>query len=254
VSALDWMPLWALYASTAAVALLATWAGLRLGRRDREQEGHEPEAPLGTIVSALLGLLAFMLAFTFSSSAGRYDARRELVLEEANAIGTAYLRADLLPEPQRGEIRRLLREYVDLRVAPPDRDQLAAAIARSEEIHSLLWAQLAAVTAPQSVVMVSLNVQALNAVIDLHTSRVTVVFEHRIPGTVWLTLAGVTLLSILTVGYYAGLMGRKRVTVAVPFVLAFCGVLALIADLDRVDASAIAVSQRAMLELQGSMR
>ena len=83
------------------------------GNRPAQKSEREPEAPLGSFVGAMLGLLAFILAFTFGMTASRFDARRQLVLEESNAIGTTYLRAGLLPQTQGLEVRRLLREYAD---------------------------------------------------------------------------------------------------------------------------------------------
>ena len=110
------LPLGALYIITAAIVLLSAEAGWRLGNYRRQRPHHEKDAPVGAVVGATLGLLAFLLAFTFGMAASRYDTRRQLVLQEANAIGTTYLRADMLPEPQRSEIRNLLREYAALRV------------------------------------------------------------------------------------------------------------------------------------------
>ena len=112
----DGLPLAALYIITAVVVLVSAEVGWRLGNYRRQLPHHEKDAPVGAIVGATLGLLAFLLAFTFGMAASRYDTRRQLVLQEANAIGTTYLRADMLPEPQRSEIRNLLREYAALRV------------------------------------------------------------------------------------------------------------------------------------------
>ena len=113
----DRLPLWVLFIGTVAIILLSVEGGWRLGNTRRQRAEHEKDAPIDAIVGAMLGLLAFLLAFTFGMSASRFDARRQLVLQEANAIGTAYLRADMLPEPQRSEIRNQLREYATLRVA-----------------------------------------------------------------------------------------------------------------------------------------
>ena len=110
------IPIWGLFLVTAAVVLLSLEAGYRLGRYRSALDQHEKEASTGTMVGATLGLLAFLLAFTFNMASSRYDARRQAFLSEVTAIGTAYLRADLLPEPYRGESRDLLREYVDLRL------------------------------------------------------------------------------------------------------------------------------------------
>jgi hypothetical protein len=112
ISALDAIPLWGFFGLTMLLVLLFIEGGYRLGRYRLTRSEHEKEAPVGAMVAALLGLLAFILAFTFGLAAQRFDTRRQVLLDEANAIGTTYLRAAMLPE--RGdEIRALLREYVD---------------------------------------------------------------------------------------------------------------------------------------------
>jgi hypothetical protein len=101
-------PLWVFFVGAAVSALLALEIGYRLGRWRHRRAVDEKPNPVGAMVASILGLLAFMLAFTFSLAASRFDARRQIVIEEANAIGTTYLRARLLPEPERSEIARLL--------------------------------------------------------------------------------------------------------------------------------------------------
>src|ERR1041385_3638084 len=106
---IDVLPLWALFVVILLVVLLSVEFGYRLGKYRRSRREEEKEAPLGTMVGATLGLLAFILAFTFGLAAARFDSRRQVLLDEANAIGTTYLRAGIIPE--RGEqIRGLLQE------------------------------------------------------------------------------------------------------------------------------------------------
>src|SRR5262245_30926773 len=114
---LDVLPLWLVFAALLAVMLSAAEVGYRLGQMRHRQSGHEKEPTVGGIVAAELGLFAFLLAFTFGLAGARFEARRETLLDEANAIGTSYLRSKLLPEPQRTEVQKLLREYVDIRLA-----------------------------------------------------------------------------------------------------------------------------------------
>src|SRR5215469_16174147 len=112
---LDALPLWGLFIAILLVVLLSVECGYRLGRYRRNRHEQEKETPVGTMVGATLGLLAFILAFTFGLAAARFDTRRQVLLDEANAIGTSYLRAGILPE--RGEqIRGLLRDYVGARL------------------------------------------------------------------------------------------------------------------------------------------
>src|SRR5262245_27036868 len=105
---LDYVPLWLLLPLAAVFLALAMEGGYRLGKWRKSTTPDEREQPVGAIVASILALLALVLGFTFSLAAMRFDARREAVLAEANAIGTTYLRAGMLPEPERKEVARLL--------------------------------------------------------------------------------------------------------------------------------------------------
>ena len=131
---LDLIPLLLFLPLAIAIGMLAVESGYRLGRWRHALASGEKEAPVAAMVASILGLLAFMLAFTFSLAAARFDARRQAVLEEANAIGTTYLRARLLPEPQRSETRDLLRKYTELRAHHITKTEIAEVIPRSLEL------------------------------------------------------------------------------------------------------------------------
>ena len=135
------MPIPALLAVTVVLTLAAVEAGYWLGKWRLRRE-HEHDTTAGATVGITLGLLAFTLALTFSMAADRFDMRRELVLEEANAIGTTYLRAALLSTPANSEARALLRQYVDTRLkAATQPGKFAEGVKRSEELQGLLWRQ-----------------------------------------------------------------------------------------------------------------
>ncbi len=170
--------------ATVAVIHLAVEGGVRLGQYRRRRSEQEDRPPVGEMVAATLALLAFLLAFTFGLAASRFDVRRGLVIDEANAIGTTALRAGLLPEPHRSDVRRILREYVDVRVEAIQPGKLNRSIARSEELHARLWAHAVAVGEknPGSIV-VGLFIASLNEVIDLHAKRLALGVRNRIPGT-----------------------------------------------------------------------
>ena len=196
-----------------------------------------------------------MLAFTFSMAASRFEARRQVVLEEANAIGTTYLRARLLPEPQRGEVAKLLREYVDVRIRGIREGEIADAVARSEKLHEQLWSQAtAAAEKNPGSIMTGLFIQSLNDVIDLHAKRVMVGTRSRIPITIWGGLFALTVGGMASMGYQAGLSATRRSPAMLLLVLAFAGVLLLIADLDRGQEGFLRVSQAAMTDLQRTMQ
>lgn len=201
----------------------------------------------------MLALLAFILAFTFSIASSRYDARKQLVLEEANSIGTAILRTDFLAEAPRTESRKLLKEYVNTRVeAVQDLNKLPQALADSEVLHDRLWSQATKRSnQTKDSELVSLYIESLNEVIDLHSKRVTVGLRYRTPRSVWFLLYFVTILAMLAVGYEFGLSGEGSFLGALLLALMFSAVILMIVDLDRSAKSLlIKVSQEPLIELQ----
>jgi hypothetical protein len=213
----------------------------------------EPEAPLASMVAALLGLLAFILAFTFGMTASRFDARKELVLDESNALGTTYLRAGLLPEAQGSEIRRLLREYADLRLCA-DSSNINEVVRNSEAIHGRLWAQTKELTRQDMDSEVrSLFIASLNELIDVHQRRKTVGLQYRIPGSVWLIVYVLAALSMLTLGYQIGMSGMRRLRGAPVLAAAFSLVIVMIADIDRPGEGFMRVNQQPIADVQQTM-
>lgn len=250
---LDRFPAWALLPIVVALVLLCIEAGHRLGDR-RRRLSKSPEGPIGTVVGATLGLLAFVLAFTFGATSSRFDSRKELLLDEVNAIETTFLRAGLLLEPQRGAARALLQEYVDVR-ASVRMDALADQIARSEAIQGELWSQAAALAeADRSSEIDALFIAALNEMLDLHTKRVTVGIQYRLPTVIWAALFFVLVLAMAVVGYQFGLAGSRGFAVSCGLALTFSAVLLLIVELDRGGRGVFKASQQPMLELQQRMR
>src|SRR6478736_4677494 len=131
---LDALPIVLVFAAFAIVTMACYEAGFRIGRWWQERTPGEQEGPTGMLVASILALLAFLLAVTMGMASDRFDARRALVLAEANAIGTAYLRAGYLPEPASSQARELLRQYVPLRVTVTDTSHLQDQIEQSKAI------------------------------------------------------------------------------------------------------------------------
>ena len=250
---LDVLPLWGLFLTVVVLVLAAIEGGYRLGSYRHRQSNREMETPVGAMVGATLGLLAFMLAFTFGMAATRFDTRKQLVLDEANAIGTTYLRAAMLPE-RRAEIRALLRSYVDARLDAVRSGRVAEQIVQSEHLQSQLWSAATTIglQQPDSIV-VGLFVESLNEVIDLHAKRVTAGLRNRIPGTIWVALLTIAALSLAAMGYHAGLVGTTRSLAILVVAVSFSAVIALIADLDRPQEGTLTVSQQALIDVRQSM-
>jgi hypothetical protein len=180
--------------------------------------------------------------------------RKQVLLDEANAIGTAYLRAGMLPD-RRQEVRALLREYVDTRLQAVQTGKIADGIRRSEQLQDQLWAQAVSLGErnPASIV-VGLFVESLNEVIDIHAKRVTVAVRNRIPGAIWLALLSVAVIALAAMGYHVGIAGTARSIAQVAVALTFSVVIGLIADLDRPQEGTLTVSQQALVDLRQSMQ
>lgn len=252
---LDVVPLWGLFLLGTGIFILALEGGYRLGQWRHRLAADEKEAPVGAMVAAILGLLAFMLGFTFSLAATRFEARRQVVFEEANAIQTAYLRSSLLPEPEAKAAANGLREYIGLRIRSSDSEDAWRRVERSEELHRELWSQAKAAAAKDArSIPTGLFIQTLNEVIDLHSKRVLVGLRSRIPAVIWGVLYLLTVIGLTSVGYQSGLSATRRSPAMIVLVLAFAGVIALIADLDRGHQGLIRVSQQALIDAQSSMQ
>ncbi len=247
---LDDIPLWVLFLVTVFLVLVAIEIGYYIAVFRKRQSEKSPDAPISSVIGSTLGLLAFLLAFTFGMAASRFDTRRELLLDEVNAIETCYLRAALVPDPERLEIRRRLQEYVHLRAELVMQPQtLPQMVARSESLQNELWSQAILVAGKDSKSEIyALFVHSLNEVIDFHTKRL-VVSQYRIPAPIWKALYVVSMLSMAGVGYQFGWAGSRDIAVSLFLALAFSIVIALIADLDRVYEGTLQVNQQPMIEL-----
>jgi hypothetical protein len=180
----------------------------------------------------------------------RFEGRQAAFLGELNAIGTTYLRADFLPEPQRERSKQALKEYVDVRATAVERKLIAQGITLSEELHSRLWSTLTSL-APSDLnsISVTLYTQSLNELIDLHEQRIMAGMYQRIPKILWLVLFIISLLGMGEIGYQTALASSTRTPVSLGLVMAFALLLYLIADLDRPLEGSLRINQIAMREL-----
>jgi uncharacterized membrane protein len=253
----DDIPVTVIFLATIAIVASSLEAGYLLGYVSKGLE-KEKDSPVSGISGSILGLLAFMLAFTFGIVSDRFEARKGLVREEANAIGTAFLRTALLPEPDRTRSAELYRKYVDIRVAAVasrDMQQVAQAMKTSVEIQDELWSiAVARSREGTNAPITALYVDALNKVIDLHSLRIAVGLQSRVPGGVWLTLYSLIVLAMTALGYQTFIAGSRRTWASVLLALSFSLVITLIALIDRPEEGFVPVSQQPMIDLKASMR
>ncbi|MGF1470281.1 MAG: hypothetical protein ACFB50_00890 [Rubrobacteraceae bacterium] len=249
--AFDAIPLLVVYLITVIIGFLAIEAGFRMGKAWQRRFPEEQEEGVGAMVGAALAGVAFLLAFLIGIAVDRYDTRRGFVLEEANAIGTTYLRTDFLGQPYDRESKELLREYVDTRLLAIEPGQLSEAIARSEEIQQELWTRSDAVaTANPNSEIVALYVDSLNETIDANTKRVVAGVVARIPVSLWLGLYVVIILALMLVGLQSSYGERRNLIALTLLVLVFSAVVYLAIDLDRSQQGLLRVSQQPLVDLQ----
>jgi hypothetical protein len=248
------LPVAGVYVLVTLLILGSCEVGYHLGHHARSRQDKVASESLGPMVGGLLGMLAFVLAFTFSMAATQNDKRKQGVLDEANAIGTAYLRTELLPAEEGAVLRQQLSEYVNERLRAVDQSNLASALARSVELHAQMWAQVAAAARKDANTNTALMAEALNQVIDMHENRVSAALYNRIPGSVWIALFAICGLAMLTLGTQIGLSGKRRLVAVLPLSLAFAVLVTLVVDIDRPQSGLIKVGQSSMLDLQQSMQ
>ena len=220
---------------------LATWTGANLDDARREQIAASRDA-LGI-------LLSLLLAFTLAMALPRFDLRRQLVMEEANAIGTTALRTSMLPDADQVPVRALLLQYIHARRAysqsSPSEPAFASAIELTKKLQSALWQQAEQVARQNPTPISALFIVSLNETIDLSEKRLNAL-ENRIPVTVWFMLSLLAFLTSLTFGYGQ----RKRfwlVTIISPLMIAV--VMGLIADLDSPRSGFLRVDLRSLNRL-----
>ena len=236
-----------------AIILAASEIGWQLGSRGGSRAGGN----VSTLESAMLGLLALIIGFTFAMALSRFEARRVAVLNEANAIGTTALRARLLPEPYRTDILKLLKEYVQIRVDIVQSDhslaELRTIVDRSNVIQGALWQQAKAMVAKDnSMVPTGLFIQTLNEMIDDQEKRLAA-FRNRVPNVVLVGLFGIAAIAGGFAGYASGLdPKRNRMPV---YIVGFLvsAVILLIFDLDRPSSGFITNDQQSMVDVAASI-
>jgi ABC-type nitrate/sulfonate/bicarbonate transport system substrate-binding protein len=257
---LDSAPLVVVFAVMVLIAMLAIESGFTLGKSNREKIQEEQVTPIATVVGAVLALMAFVIAFTFGSANTRFDARKAALLDDVTAIQTAYLRANLIPEPHRTTVRSLLRDYVQARAgivyAYGQPDTLRVVQERAEVLQELMWSHAETLADGEDGARVyMLFTQALNNVFNLHTKRVVLGAYYRIPSAMWLALIFASGVAMFAVGFQFGVGGTRRIhTANLSLSVTFAVVMVLAFDLDRAGEGLMAVNQQPMIDLYQSMR
>ena len=233
------------------VGCLELW--FTFGRRVRRRRGEALDQ-LANIQGATLGLLALLLGFSFALAAGRFSERQKLIVDEANAIGTAWLRCDLLPSGARAEVREWLRRYVEQRIAfydaATDQEQHAA-VAESEALQVKMWAAVSS-AAQSSPAIANVLLPPFNEVIDLNGMRVAATARHM-PTMLMALLLASSAVSVAAVGYGCGVAGKRNIVLTTALAFLISGTLWAIIDMDHPRKGLIRVGQQPMLDLEKSL-
>ncbi len=235
--------------------LLSIEVGYRVGRPGATAVNDSTRTHVNVLQGSLLGMLALLLGFSFSLALQRYESRSAAAIEEANAIGTAYLRVDLLPPAMQAEVRGKFRTYLDLRlqsgaVTMANPAERRALLARTDLALRDLWTSARqAVELDGRPVTAGLFVPAVNAMIDSYGSR-NATLERHVPALVMWLLFSTFIFSGAVVGYAAGLAGHRASFATYMMVALIVLVVFMIIDLDRPRRGFIRVNQASLLDLQ----
>jgi hypothetical protein len=230
------------------------WGAVQVGVRSAHRL-EDVREDFGIVVTATLTLLSLILGFTFSMAVGRYDQRKLYEEEEANAIGTEYVRADLLPSSDAENVRRLLREYLDQRILyyqTQDRTALRRIDISTGQLQKQLWAAVRTASAPQPTPVVALAVSGMNDVLNSE-SYTQAAWLNRIPPAAW---ALVAIISLAANGMVGALWRRGRpmglLSGTLPVIVSLS--LVLIADIDSPRGGLIPVRPVGLISLAASLR
>ena len=235
-------------------AFLASELGYRLGRHYGPQ-GETFDKQLGLISSATFALVAFLIGFGFAGAGTRYVDRLDLIVKEANVLGTSYLRADALPQPARGELKEALRQYTASRLElleVKDRPQALALLTRVGTQHERLWDIALKGTAgnPQLMLVV---MPSLNEVIDLHTPHLSAARRH-IPTAIMVTLLLSAALALALASFGNGQAGRRFTILNFMYGLALAAAVWMTLDLDHPRRGTIQITVQPLVETLTSMK
>ncbi|MHC4757708.1 MAG: bestrophin-like domain [Planctomycetota bacterium] len=245
-------PLWGILLITLGILFAGFEGGFLLGRYRYKHSQKSKDSPVGPMVAAILGLLAFMLTFTFGIAGSHFNTRRYLVLDEANAIWSSYAMTDMLADVPGTQSKKLLCDYVDIRLKDIQSfEGVKDAISQSNAIQDKLWAiAMSGEVKGAGTRSAWLYVQSLSDMISMQAKRISYGAHGRVPPSIWLVLYCLAVSGMAAMGYHAGLVGRRGFFAYMVLILAFSLVIVLIYDLDRPKQRLFKVSQQSMINLQ----
>jgi hypothetical protein len=240
--------------------LLCMELGRRIGLASLKKDPDGAHKGVGAVEGAVFAILGLLIAFTFSGAATRFEARRQLIGQETNAIGTAYLRISILPESTQEELRGLFRRYVDTRIAAyrnmENQAETRAWLDKQATLQADIWSKAVSACSrtgvPTSAAMLMLP--ALNNMIDITTTRAVAIQNHP-PDIIFILLGGLSLFSALLAGYGMSCRGRSWLHIITYAVIVSITVFVIL-DLEypRRGLIRIDVADRVLMELRQGMK
>jgi hypothetical protein len=225
---------WLTLIITAVALLLTAEVGYAVGVRTPPDVAEAKKATVSVTVGAMLGLLALLLGFTFSMVDERYATRKAVLIDDANAIGTAYLRATLLPSPSAGRAMGALREIAEIKTHHLTKHAIVPTLQRVGELQRVVWQEVFAAAERDSHSQVTGQfIVAVNAMIDAQSARVDIALHQRLPPAIRFVLYLSALLSLAVVGFHTGLARRRAMFATVPLVIGIATVMTVIVELNR---------------------
>jgi len=233
------------------------WLAVRIGTYFRRRQGKlqgDIREDFGLILTATLTLLGLIIGFTFSMAISRYDQRKIYEEAEANAIGTEYVRADLLPAPDAAKVRALLRDYLDQRVlfyTTRDEQRIRQINARTSQLQTELWSAVLAPSAAQPTPLVALAVSGMNDVLNSQ-GYTQAAWWNRIPIAAWILMAAIAIACNALVGY--GMRkpeGEGTLLLVLPIIVSIA--FFFIADIDSPNVGFIHVTPQNLTSLVESL-
>ncbi len=227
--------------------------GFRLGLLKRTAD--EPfDRQISLVRTSTAALVAFLVGFAFSGAASRFTNRQDLIVKEANALGTAYLRAGTIAEPQRGELKAALKEYSADRVtllSREGRDQIMPLLAKVGGLHERMWRS--AITATQdNAPLMAVVLPPINDVIDLHSMHLAMARRH-LPIPIMAVLMATAAISLGILGFGNGRTGRRFSLLDAVYAAVLAAALWMTIDLDYPGSGMIGVSNRPVVEALAAM-
>ena len=255
---IDDLPIWFVFVATTLLVVAAIEVGYMLGKSAHRRTEDEKESPVSAIAGTVLALLAFILAFTFAIVSDRYDNRKALVREQADAIRTSYSQSAFLPEPDRGTARGLYNQYVDILLQASDTDNvdnLPTLIGEANAIQAQLWGMaVAKVEGGDNSDISAMYADSLTDMASVQANRIAVAVQARIPEGIWVVLYSLVILGMIAVGYQTAIAASRRSWAMVLLALSFSIVITMIAALDNPEHGYLPVSQKPLTDLQAWMQ